>query len=545
MEQKSDSGSFTAAGLKAAATSSPAGRPSPHSEPLLELARKKFGALTDGEQRFFRAVVDGRFPDYSSPTAAENDPADAANWSAKRVLSAEKIAWLATDLEASRFVTHRGIGIKGARIEGRLDLQAANIVFALYFDRCVLASGLNLLGAEIHALNLSGSHVGRITADGMKVEGGVFLRAGFKSTGHVRLLGAHIGGNLDCEAGHFANPGGEALAIDGAQIAGSVLLNRRFVADGQVRLLGAEIGGNLSCDAGVFINVGKEALLADRLKVDGNVFLSDGFQPRGRVALPSAIIHGFVVWQNVAGPENTTLDLRSAKIGTLWIGRESWPAQGHLLLHGLTYDELDDRSSLDARLWIEWLRLQPPIPFRPQPYEQLAAVLRKDGQDSDSKKVLFAKEHDRAHRAPLSWSQVPWYRLFGPLIGYGYKPWRAFWVSLAVIICGCVLFGIGAHFGLMTPAKAEAFVADGKGGAVVSNHYPAFSAFVYSLDTFTPLIDLGQADYWLPNATNGSDVALGVTTGALLRTYMWFHIIAGWILSTLLFVGLSGTVPGA
>ena len=73
-----------------------------------------------------------------------------------------------------------GIGIKGARIDGRIDLQASNIVFGIYLDHCAIAAGINLLVAEIHALNLSGCHAGRITADGIKVEAGVFLRGGFR-----------------------------------------------------------------------------------------------------------------------------------------------------------------------------------------------------------------------------------------------------------------------------------------------------------------------------------------------------------------------------
>jgi hypothetical protein len=82
----------------------------------------------------------------------------------------------------------------------------------------------------------------------------------------------------------------------------------------------------------------------------------------------------------------------------------------------------------------------------------------------------------------------------------------------------------------------------------VAEFYPQLQPFVYSLDTFTPLIDLGQADYWLPNSQRGETFSLGpmsVTTGGLLRSYLWFHILAGWVLSTLLFVGLTGSIPGA
>jgi hypothetical protein len=514
-------------------------------ESLLTLAERKFGTLTEAERRLFSAIVEGRYPDFSSVQGAENDPAGAESWPAERTIAADRITWLATDREALPHVTHRGIGLKGARIVGRIDLQAANIEFALYFERCALSAGINLLAAEIHALNLSGCRTGRITADGMKVEAGVFLRAGCVVQGRVRLLGAKIGGNLDCQAGTFLGGEGEALGADGIEVAGSVLLNQGFRAFGAVRLLGAKIGGNLDCEQGYFDNPAGDAIAADRAKIEGDVFFCDGFRARGRVGLPSVVCSSFFVWRDVAEPEQTVLDLRSAKIGTFWITRDSWPAAGKLILHGLTFDELDDQQSLTAETWIELLRRQPAQPFRPQPYEQLAAVLRKDGHVAEAKAVLHAKEFDRARLTQLTWSQWPWYRIFGPLIGFGYKPWRAFFVSIGVVIVGTILFGLGNRQGLMTPAKAEAYEAGSP--RVLSEHYPQLNAFMYSLDTFTPLISLDQADYWLPNSARGTEYSLGVgrvTTGGLLRIYMWFHIIAGWVLSTLLFVGLSGAVSG-
>ena len=48
------------------------------SERLLQLAAEKFGTLTEAEQRLYRGVAEGKFPDFSSPVAAENDPATAA-----------------------------------------------------------------------------------------------------------------------------------------------------------------------------------------------------------------------------------------------------------------------------------------------------------------------------------------------------------------------------------------------------------------------------------------------------------------------------------
>lgn len=538
---------------------------------LLERARAKFDDINPAEARLLEAVAAGRMADFFTVQAAAATPQqaladgaatslpcagsdsnlsasrimhDSASLAAEQALRADRIAWLAT--EAGQLVTHRGISIRGARIEGRLDLQAANITFALHFERCEIPAGINLQGAEIHALNLSGSRVGRISADGMEVEASVFLRAGFKAAGRVRLSGSEIGGNLDCDGGQFLNPGGEALVAEGVKVEGCVSLGAGFRAEGQVRLLGAAVGGSVNFSAATLRNPQGDALVADRLKVEGNVFFSDGFTAEGRVALPGAQIAGYFVWNGVQSARLATIDLRSTHLGTLWMDRASWPAAGNLLLHGLVYDEMDDRGAVDAATRIAWLQLQPATPFRPQPYEQLATVLRKDGYTDDAKRILYAKELDRARRTRLSWSEWPWYRLFGPLIGYGYKPWRAFWLSLGVVLLGTALFALGDAAGLMTPAKGEAF--DPREPGKLAAFYPKLQAFMYSLDTFTPLISLDQADYWFPNADRGTTIALGplgVTTGSLLRSYMWFHIVAGWILSTLLFVGLTGSVPGA
>jgi hypothetical protein len=59
------------------------------------------------------------------------------------------------------------------------------------------------------------------------------------------------------------------------------------------------------------------------------------------------------------------------------------------------------------------------------------------------------------------------------------------------------------------------------------------------------VLKLGISDHWVPNANSGVPVNLGIavsTTGSLLRYYLWFHIIAGWVLTTLWVGGITGLV---
>lgn len=472
---------------------------------LLDLATKKFPSLTftKAEKNLFQAVVNGETADCSDRLEKNNDPNMAKDWDEDtRVIRAKCLYWLITDREASAMVTHKGIRVKGARIDGQVNLAYARISFPLHFEKSAFPGGINLRHAEIRQLFLIGTHTGPINGDGAKIEGDVFLRNGFKAEGGVRLLGASIGGDLDCEKGEF-------------------------------------------------INKGAKALYADSIDVKGNVFLRNGFHADGKVDLFGATIDKYFVWKNVNSPEEITLDLRSVRIGTLYDDAKSWPNSNKLFLHGLVYNEIDDDAPRDAERRIGWLRRQPG--FQPQPYEQLAAVLRKSGQDDDAKKILIAKNEDRAQLTKLTWSEKCWYRVLGPMIGYGYRPLNALWGVVALVGLGWVLFGIGYWGGLVTPQNQSAYVkrsvstVDGDAEVrELSDVYPRFNFLVYSVDVFVPLIDLHQAKYWLPNASRGAKVlnikGFALHTGGLLRLYLWVHITMGWAITMLLVAGLTGLI---
>jgi hypothetical protein len=122
------------------------------------------------------------------------------------------------------------VGLAWARIGGQLDCSGATIANP---------SGPALHGERLH------------------VDGDVFLRGGFTSDGAgelgaVRLGGTRISAQLDCSGAIIRNPSGPALIANDLQIGGSVLLRAGFTADGDgergvVRLVGTHIGGQLDC----------------------------------------------------------------------------------------------------------------------------------------------------------------------------------------------------------------------------------------------------------------------------------------------------------
>jgi hypothetical protein len=274
--------------------------------------------------------------------------------------------------------------------------------------------------------------------------------------------------------------------------------------------------------------------------------LNRGFEADGKLTFISASVARHIQWWGVKSPEKAIFDLRSTKVGTLWDEKKSWPQAGNLFINGFVYDEIHHFAPTDAKSRINWLQRQPPGQFLPQPYEQLAGVLRKMGHENEADKVMIEKNDDIARRItffhPGRWLQF-FFKLF---VGYGYRPWRAFGWSLLIITIGTLLFSSGNRVGIMTPTKENAYVSRGDGTQRLSENYPKFNSFIYSLEMFTPLLKLEMGDYWQPNANRGEQLVMrGIslpTNGSLLRGYLWFHIILGWVLTTLWVGGLTGLV---
>ncbi len=280
-------------------------QPQAQASNLRQLVTAKFQTLGVAEEKMLDSVSNG-VQAICGPNSDDkdkgNDPKDADNWGPERQIRSELLAWLCTNEQARKSVHPRGIQVYGADVIGTLDLSFVSVPFQLAFRHCRLNEGIDLRGAEVSHLDLEGDLVRTIiggpsqgkalTADGINVKGCVLLKNGFTALGEVRLLNAHVGGDLDCLAGAFANVNGQAFTADGINVEGSVFLKNGFAAFGEVRLLGAQIGGTLECDGGTFTNQGADALSADGINVGGDVFVSDGFAALGKVRLLGAQIGG-------------------------------------------------------------------------------------------------------------------------------------------------------------------------------------------------------------------------------------------------------------
>jgi hypothetical protein len=173
------------------------------------------------------------------------------------------------------FIAAGVIWLMGARIAGTLDMNAARLV-----NRTEDGQGVVL------------------AIDNAEVGGSVLLRNGFAAEGAISMRGTRIGSSLECDGASLTNATadgtGLALAADHAVIGGATLLRNGFAAQGAISLIGARIGGNLECDGASLTNATADgtgvALAAENAVIGGAVLLRHGFVAHGGVSLLGATI---------------------------------------------------------------------------------------------------------------------------------------------------------------------------------------------------------------------------------------------------------------
>jgi len=195
-----------------------------------------------------------------------------------------------------------------------------------------------------------------------------------------------------------------------------------------------------------------------------------------------------------------------------WVA-ECWPDK--LDLNGFTYRSLGGFSASEKDLmiyrpveWFEgWLGKQPV--YTPGPYQQLAAVLREQGQPDTADEILYAgKEEERAQSTSMGYIEATANKWF---IGYGYhKFWSMYW-AFGFLIAGTVLLWLSGE------------------GRRVSRHYSLPYGIFYSFDLLLPIIRLREKHYQ-------------IDLRGWVRYYFYFHKIMGYVLGGFLIAGISGLV---
>jgi uncharacterized protein YjbI with pentapeptide repeats len=315
------------------------------------------------------------------------------------------------------------------------------------------------------------------------------------------------------------------VSIENGTIGGSLHIDRSAF-DKQLIVSQETIGGNLD----VFNDrLPPEPTLFGNMSVTGNLQLSGGkfgsldftgTKSSGDFLLGS---YGPVTWfpdalLNLRNVTVRAVEDRNSGCRTPGDGCPSpWPPQ--MDLGGFTYQTLGSRS-IDLREHLSsdiarrtkgwWAAhwLPKGAQFNPQPYDQLASVLKQLGQQRTANDVLFERADQERLEAQSSVSQ--WPQSFGlyvhrESIGYGYRVWRAVPWALAFVFIGITIL----HF------SGE------------SRRLHLGSGAIYSFDMLLPVIKLEENNYKL-------QLRSGV------RHYFYAHKLVGWVLASFLLAGLSG-----
>lgn len=460
--------------------------------------------------------------------------------------------------------------LDGAIVAGKLAMDSLRVGQSLFMrgnkEEPATFTEVDLMAADVKGqLILSGAAVtGKLVMAGLRVGESLTMSGGELPTrlADVDLTGADVKGNLGLSgvavAGRLMMPVlrvGQNLLMRGSPnrpttIAKDVDLNQARVAGGvdlgfaslggMLTLTRVTVGADLHLDSlrcaskgrGVvafmqFLNVG------GTLNLEGAtawLFDLSGAKTAGELQLRS------MVWLSPVG--SSRLILHNAHASVLDEDFAKWPAHVDLELDGFTYDRVKgvggtEEMKLTRREWRErriggWFDRD--STYTPQPYEQLAGVLRRAGEPAKAATVLYAgRERARRHERESymaqrkgragSWAsgavslRLPgWYgwrhtglTLLKWTIGYGLglRYFRCLWWIAGLTLLGAVVLQVDAM------------------------HIHFAEGVVYSFQRLLP--PLARIEEFPKTSLN-----------TFSRWYFYIHQLIGYVLAGFLAAGLAG-----
>jgi hypothetical protein len=130
--------------------------------------------------------------------------------------------------------------------------------------------------------------------------------------------------------------------------------------------------------------------------------------------------------------------------------------------------------------------------FHPQPYRQLAKVLRESGDEPGAIRVFIAGEDERYRQ--YGWAGALLRGFLKRTIGYGHRPLLTIIWMLGVVTLGWMMVAIGKRAGVVRPTWAETVPP-----SQTNSEYEHLHPLLYSFDVFLPFVNFHQEHYWWPS----------------------------------------------
>jgi hypothetical protein len=470
--------------------------------PSLALGPGEFGTLTLAERQLLAGVGNGE--EIVIGDGALPPPGEAAQ--ERRIRAGFIRHLICNTLDAphrSQRPHEKGIRIAGAAIDGCLDLQGCTVTFDLSFRNCHFSCPLVFDSARVEGLRLNGSVLPGLRAEWFVARGAVSLD-GVQATGELRLVGAKIGGQLDCDNLRVSNPGKNALALMRIEVGGALFLRGTASIDGVMNLLGARFHR--------IVDAAECWPKPGDLKLSGCVY--DSFLLGAPVSAAARLRWLRLQYagdcSNDFSPqpfEQCALVLR--EMGHVDDARVILIEKERLLRRAVRERA---RSPLRQALWLKDCLLGGTIRYGHAPMLALAWLL---GFWVLGMAVYGFAYEQRAFRPHISLLRRPeWLACAGD----AQRSWSA--ASLRERVVGRALPG---------ESQLDCFLRQPE-----AQTYPRFNAVVYALDTLLPVVSLGMDDSWSPDQSK--------PWGHRAQVYQWFQILIGWALTFLTVSGFSGLV---
>ncbi|WP_329791935.1 hypothetical protein V1227_08335 [Lentzea sp. DG1S-22] len=418
-----------------------------------------------------------------------------------RVIRGDVVQGLLTGKYGADLHPH-GIRVRYARVVGSCNpkkpdpaFEYNSLVFpvGVKFSDCWIDHPIVAHDTRMPWLHLDNCRIPYFHADRLRVDGSLYLRCLVSEDGNdlgaVRLLGAHIGRNLELDRAKLHNAAGPAFHAEGLQVDRALRFRAADLKSkcdtGAIQLVNAHVRGDLWLDGTHVDNESGPALNAEGLHVGGSLLLCSGFTATAKsnelatVHLMSVSVGSRLdfsegrdctghLWDVPRGQERAylppiaakienqkknehrnhlVLDLGCASTNDLrlpmqtvctrsrppWRLRKRCQPKSKIIVVGLKYAMLSRES--DHTHWPHWLRDHTDR-FDAEPYQNLAKTLRDSGRTGDARRLLIKLENARFKHSRARWwpPTFVWHLAKWCFVGHGYRPGKALLGLLLVFI---------------------------------------------------------------------------------------------------------------
>ncbi|MET9904208.1 hypothetical protein [Streptomyces sp. NPDC006446] len=225
--------------------------------------------------------------------------------------------------------------LAGARVDGSLELDYAEIPYRVTMDGCDFRGRVTLYSARTRQFSLKHCRLVRFYAANASVDGTLRVHRS-QLDGLLKLDGTHITGVLDLDGSLLTNSDGPSLAANRLQVDDHIRMRHGFTAEGEVTLRGAQVGGDLDMSDARLSNPGHVALMVAQTQVQGDV-LCDRIKTVGQVDFGGAKVMGVVrFWgARLSNPGGKALYGYHLEVGTSLHLNSGFSAEGSIELLGV------------------------------------------------------------------------------------------------------------------------------------------------------------------------------------------------------------------